>query len=102
MPKVTTSLGPLHVEDLGSGPPVVMWPSLFCDGSSLRAQRAHARHAHRRPRRLRALRGQRHVLIPGARLEVIDGTAHLSGWEAPARVNALLRAFITSPAVAGS
>lgn len=35
---VTTSVGKLHVEERGSGPPVFMWPSLFCDGNTLRAQ----------------------------------------------------------------
>ena len=31
---------------------------------------------------------------PGARFELIEGTAHLSGLEAPERVNALIRSFV--------
>jgi 3-oxoadipate enol-lactonase len=34
------------------------------------------------------------ALIPGARLEIIKGTAHLSGWESPGPVNALIRGFV--------
>ena len=38
MSTIPTFLGPLYVDAAGSGPPVVMWPSLFCDGTSLRRQ----------------------------------------------------------------
>ncbi len=47
MPDVATSLGPLHVEEMGSGSPVVMWPSLFCDGTSLRPQAEELARDHR-------------------------------------------------------
>lgn len=47
MPAVTTSLGPFHVDETGSGPPVVMWPSLFCDGTSLRPQAEELARDHR-------------------------------------------------------
>ena len=47
MPNVTTSLGPLHVDETGSGSPVVMWPSLFCDGTSLRPQAEELARDHR-------------------------------------------------------
>ncbi|MEK7765167.1 MAG: alpha/beta hydrolase [bacterium] len=49
------------------------------------------------PRRaeLQALR------IPGARFEVVEGTARLSPLEAPKRVNALIRQFLSSLSAAG-
>lgn len=47
MTEVSTSLGSFHVEKLGSGPPVVMWPSLFCDGTSLRPQAEELARDHR-------------------------------------------------------
>ncbi|MGB9619000.1 MAG: alpha/beta fold hydrolase, partial [Armatimonadota bacterium] len=47
MPNVTTSLGPFHVDETGSGSPVVMWPSLFCDGASLRPQAEELARDHR-------------------------------------------------------
>ncbi len=34
MSRVTTSLGPLHVREAGSGPPALLWPSLFVDSES--------------------------------------------------------------------
>ncbi|MDZ7379915.1 MAG: alpha/beta hydrolase [candidate division KSB1 bacterium] len=47
MPEVTTSLGPLYVDEVGSGSPVVMWPSLFCDGTSLHPQAEELARDHR-------------------------------------------------------
>ncbi len=36
--RVSTRLGTLAVRHAGSGPAVVLWPSLFCDGRTLQAQ----------------------------------------------------------------
>jgi len=38
MTYVNTAVGRLHVEDVGAGPAVVLWPSLFCDASLWRHQ----------------------------------------------------------------
>ena len=32
---ISTGLGPLHVEDRGTGPAVLAWPSLYCDARTL-------------------------------------------------------------------
>ena len=34
MSRITTSLGPLHVREAGSGQPALLWPSLFVDSDS--------------------------------------------------------------------
>lgn len=47
MSNVPTLLGSLYVDETGSGPPVVMWPSLFCDGTSLRPQAEELARDHR-------------------------------------------------------
>jgi pimeloyl-ACP methyl ester carboxylesterase len=36
MERIQTDIGRLHVERLGQGPTVLCWPSLFCDGRTLR------------------------------------------------------------------
>lgn len=36
MNRIHTNLGDLHVERYGAGPAVLCWPSLFCDGRTLR------------------------------------------------------------------
>lgn len=38
--------------------------------------------------------------VPGARLETVPGAGHLPGWEQPARVNRLLRAWLETPPLA--
>lgn len=42
------------------------------------------------------------ALIPGARFEIIEGTAHLSGWGSPETVNPLIRAFVDALAAPAS
>lgn len=54
--RVSTAVGDLHVESSGSGPVVVCWPSLFCDGRTLELQRA--------------------ALATNHRVLVIDGAGH--------------------------
>jgi pimeloyl-ACP methyl ester carboxylesterase len=39
-----------------------------------------------------------HAAIPGARMTLIDGAAHILNAERPDQFNALLAAFLTDPA----
>jgi pimeloyl-ACP methyl ester carboxylesterase len=43
---IATRLGPLAVETVGSGPPIMFWHGLFADGRSLRHQRDHYARTH--------------------------------------------------------
>ena len=47
MPNVTTTVGRLYVDDRGTGPPVVLWPSLLSDGTLFRHQQADLVRDHR-------------------------------------------------------
>jgi len=47
MANLTTSVGRLFVDDRGVGPPVLLWPSLLCDGTIFREQKEELARDHR-------------------------------------------------------
>lgn len=47
MANVTTVAGRLYVDDRGEGPPIVLWPSLLCDGTLFREQKDELARDHR-------------------------------------------------------